>query len=67
MARKPETNTLISLRLPPATLKRLDALAKRMERDPDATVHGEKISRSDAIRAVVAEGLDTLERRYNRG
>lgn len=55
---------VVTLRLPPEQLARLDALIPAMQQSPELGVFG-KVSRADVARLALAEGLRILEARYN--
>ncbi len=69
MARHPHpllSDNPVMLRLPPAQLRRADALVRRVAKDPAVTVVG-RVSRSLVLRLALQEGLATLEQRYGAG
>jgi predicted DNA-binding protein len=55
VAKKDEPKEQIAIRLERATLKRLDALAQKLERP------GESLTRADALRMALARGIEVLE------
>jgi predicted DNA-binding protein len=59
------TEVPTSVRLPNELIRRLDALAKRMSKDPrTAALAGAEVSRAAALRLAIAEGIEVLEARY---
>ena len=59
----PPGETPTTVRLTPAVLKRADALARVLQRHPEASMWG-RISRSTVLRLAVVRGLEVLESEY---
>ena len=55
------TPVTVSIRVSPKLLKRLDALVKEVEKDPD--VEG-RVSRSSITRQCLLSGVRSMEKRY---
>ncbi len=58
----PPSETLISIRLPKALLKRVDALVKTLARNPAFSAMT-RVTRSGILKAALVEGLPIVERR----
>lgn len=56
--------TPVSVRLPPKLLKRADALAAKLQKDPEVRMLG-RVSRSAVLRLAVLKGLQVLEAEYS--
>ena len=56
-------NPLVSVRLTPEMVKRLDRLVPKIARDPAIAAIG-NISRSTVIKMALVDGLVGLEKRY---
>ncbi len=67
IAKAPDAEAPVVLRLPPELVKRIDALLPSVTADTvTATMLG-RLSRSALYRLVLLEGLRVLERRYGKG
>lgn len=62
----PKDEIVMSVRIPKALAERLDALVDTLASGEDATMTGERVSRSMMIRRALLEGVKALERRHKR-
>jgi hypothetical protein len=62
-AKKQRTMSVVPFRLPPEIVERLDACAKRLQRDQP----GFRVTRADALRSLLLKALDEDEKRSRRG
>ena len=57
--------TMLTLRVPEAIVKRADSLVRRLARDPEITALGVP-TRSDVVRLAITHGLAHLESKYGK-